>query len=94
MYQINWLPEARDDLERLYDFLQPHSKTAAQKAIMTLIQAVDTLKDFPEKGRPWPADRNFRELSVRFSAKGYSIRYRIHENTILIVRIWHMLAEQ
>jgi len=91
MAQINWLPEAVDDLKRLHAFIKPHSVTAANRAVDTLLKAVETLQAFPEKGRPWEPDINFRELSVSFGARGYAVRYRLYQNQIVIVRIWHAL---
>lgn len=89
MARIVWLPEARDDLQRLFDFIEPHSRDAATRAINTLIDSAETLRDFPEKGRPWPPDPKFRELSVSFGARGYVIRYREHSDQVVIVRVWH-----
>lgn len=91
---LHWLPEARDDLARLHAFLAPHSSDAAARAIETLIAAAGSLLAFPEKGRPWQPDMAFRELSVRFGARGYVIRYRLFEEKIVIVRVWHALQDR
>ena len=91
---IQWLPEARDDLERLYAFIKPHSLQAADRMIYILLKAAETLSDFPEKGRPWELEHNFRELPVRFGARGYIIRYRVFEEQIIIVRVWHTLEDR
>ncbi len=94
MLSIKWLPEAKIDLERLYEFIKPHSQNAAAKAILILVEAVNSLKKFPEKGRPWQADTAFRELPVIFGSKGYVIRYRLHKEQIIIVRVWHSLEDR
>ena len=86
---IKWLPEAKIDLQRLHDFIQPHNPDAAQRAILTLIEATDHLGKFPEAGRPRGSNMGYREWLVRFGAKGYVIRYRIFEDQIIIIRIWH-----
>ncbi len=91
---LKWLPEARDDLERLHEFIAPHSEDAAARAIQTLVGAAGTLIDFPEKGRPWPVDPSFRELSVPFGRRGYVIRYRLDQDDVIIVRIWHGLEDR
>ena len=49
MTAVRWLPEALDDLKRLYEFIEPHSPGAAKRAIDTLIEAADGLVEFPEK---------------------------------------------
>lgn len=89
MMPLQWLPEALHDLQRLHAFIAAHNFEAANRAIETLVNAADTLSDFPEKGHPWQPDTHFRELPVRFGAKGYVIRYRIYDNQVIIIRIWH-----
>ena len=89
MKGLKWLPEARDDLRRLYDFIAPHSPDAASRAVETLLTAAESLLEFPEKGRPWEGERWGRELQVRFGARGYVIRYRLFEDRIFIMRVWH-----
>ena len=94
MTSIVWLPEAKDDLQRLFEFIQPHSLDAAVRAIDTLINAAETLKQFPDKGRPWSVAPEFRELFVQFGARGYVIRYRKMQSQIIIVRVWHTLEDR
>ena len=93
MATIEWLPAARDDLARLHAFIHPHSADAASRAIQTILKAIDHLSDFPEAGHPWEPDLDFRELPIRFGAKGYVARYRIFEGRVIIVRVWHGLEE-
>jgi plasmid stabilization system protein ParE len=91
MTAIVWLPESLDDLQRLHEFIAEHNATAAAQAISTLLDAVESLRDFPEKGRPWDAEPDYRTLPVRFGARGYVVRYRLFEEQIVIVRVWHGL---
>ncbi|PHS22361.1 MAG: protein of the plasmid stabilization system [Robiginitomaculum sp.] len=86
---MRWAPDALDDLERLYDFIATHSADAAQNAIETILSAATTLCDFPEAGRPRASVAQFRELPVRFGVKGYVVRYRIHGDEVIIIRVWH-----
>ena len=94
MATVKWLPEALDDLKRLHAFIEPHSPAAARRAVDTLIEAADSLAEFPEKGRPWDLEIDFRELSVRFGACGYVIRYRYVDDVVVIVRAWHALEHR
>ena len=94
MGEIKWLPEALEDLKRLLAFIEPHSPQAAVRAVRTLITAAESLTDFPERGRPWDLETSFRELPVRFGARGYIIRYRIFEDRVFIARVWHELEER
>ena len=94
MTTVKWLPDAHTDLRRLYEFIEPHSPRAAAKALETLIAEAGKLADFPERGRPWGPDHQYREWPVRFGAKGYVIRYRLHEDDVIIVRVWHALEDR
>ena len=94
MVALKWLPEAQDDLRRLYEFISPHSSQAASRAIDVILAGVDKLQDFPETGYLWEPDTDYRELPLRFGAKGYVVRYRLLENQIIIVRIWHSLENR
>ena len=94
MALVRWLPEALDDLKRLHAFIEPHSPKAAIRAIDTLIAAAESLANFPEKGRPWDVELNFRELPVRFGARGYVIRYRVIDGQVIIARVWHALEDR
>ena len=94
MIQLTWLPDAFADLERLHEFIVSHSPQAAARAVNTLVDAAESLMQFPEKGKPWELDAAFRELLVRFGARGYVIRYRYFENRIIIVRVWHALENR
>ena len=94
MAVVRWLPEALDDLKRLYAFIEPHSSKAAKRAIDTLIEATDTLAEFPRKGRPWDLGKDFHELSVRFGARGYVVRYRYVDGEVIIVRVWQALEDR
>jgi plasmid stabilization system protein ParE len=94
MARLIWLPEAKADLQRLYEFIQPHSPDAAARAVQHLVRAEASLQDFPQKGRLWQPDPAFRELPVAFGARGYVIRYRKHDDQVVIVRVWHALEDR
>lgn len=94
MATIIWLPDPRADLERLYEVIEPHSRDAALRAVSTLLDAAGSLGDFPEQGQPWKEDPIFRELPVRFASRGYVIRYWLHEDQVIIVRVWHALESR
>lgn len=91
---VRWLPDALDDLKRLYAFIEPHSPTAASRAVDTLIHSAESLTEFPEKGKPWDLEIDFRELPVKYGARGYVIRYRFIDDEIIIVRVWHALEDR
>ena len=37
---------------------------------------------------------DFRELSVKYGARGYVIRYRPIDDEVFIVRVWHTLEDR
>ena len=83
-------PEAAADIERLREFLADRDSRAAQRAAATLDQAIRSLQEFPDRGRP-SGIPGIRELVVPFGRSGYLIRY-VHvaaSSAVVIVRIWH-----
>ena len=94
MLKVRWLPDALDDLKRLHAFIEPHSPGAASRAVDTLIDSAESLSEFPEKGRPWDLEMDFRELPVKYGARGYFIRYRFTSDEVFIVRVWHALEDR
>jgi plasmid stabilization system protein ParE len=84
-----WLPEALKDVERLYGFLLEKDPAAAERAVRLISSSAGSLEDLPEIGRPMNDDTGRRELVVPFGAGAYVIRYRIHDETVVIIRVWH-----
>ena len=74
MRVLRWLPGALDGPKRLHAFIEPHSPQAAARAIGVLLASAERLPSFPETGRPWDADNDFRELPDRIGTRGYVIR--------------------
>jgi len=91
---VRWLPDALDDLKQLHAFIERHSPTAASRAVDTLIDSAESLAEFPEIGRPWELEMDFRELVVKYGARGYVIRYRLIDEEVFIVRVWHALEDR
>ena len=94
MAYVKWLPDALNDLKRLHAFIEQHSPAAASRALDTLIDSAESLAEFPEIGRPWELEIDFRELPVKYGALGYVIRYRLIGNEVFIVRVWHALEDR
>jgi plasmid stabilization system protein ParE len=86
--------EALADLKRLYDFLVEKDPVAAARAMRTIDRGADSLEAFPERGRPLGDDTGRRELFVPFSTGAYVLRYRIHHDTVVIIRVWHSREER
>jgi plasmid stabilization system protein ParE len=84
-----WLPEALEDVGRLYGFLIDSDAAAAERAVHAVLDGADKLQDHPEMGRPMDDDTSRRELVLPFGAGVYVLRYRIHRGTVVIIRAWH-----
>ncbi|MEJ2389346.1 MAG: type II toxin-antitoxin system RelE/ParE family toxin [Chromatiaceae bacterium] len=91
--KLVWSQAARRDLIRLREFIEPHNPAAARRAAAMLRKAANLLQEQPGIGRRIEG-REDRELSVPFGQRGYLLRYRLHEDTIVILRIWHGLEDR
>ena len=87
--RVLWLAESLDDLERLYEFLLEKDPTAAERAIRAIGAGADRLVDFPEIGRPMADETKRRELFIPFGAGAYVLRYHMHGDAVVIIRVWH-----
>jgi plasmid stabilization system protein ParE len=83
------------DLGRLRDFLVEKDPRAAARASETLAEAIDSLLQFPDRGRISPLPGH-RELVVPFGKSAYVVRYkyRAESQTVSIVRVWHGREER
>ena len=88
---VKFLPEALEDVERLYEFLLVKNPLAAQKAMLAIDEGVVMLTDDPKLGRPIEFRPTYRELFVPFGRDAYILRYRIEErtNSLIVFRVWH-----
>jgi len=39
-------------------------------------------------------DTGRRELFIPFGASAYVLRYRIHDDTLVVIRVWHSREER
>lgn len=88
---IVFLPEAEDDIDRLYNFLIERNPIAAQKAMLAIDEGLDLLKESPRIGIEMQDRPGVRELFVRFGKSAYVLRYRIADEsgTLVVIRVWH-----
>jgi plasmid stabilization system protein ParE len=87
---IVWLPEALDDIERLYDFVAEKNSQAARSAAACIKAATRQLSQFPEIGRRMDDDTGRREIFAAFGAGAYVLRYRINAHgDVVVIRVWH-----
>lgn len=90
MPQVIFAPSALRDLERLHDYLRPKNPAAAKRAATTIIDALQTLKQHPQIGRPAEdMDPEYRELLIGYGNSGYIALYRCDEQSVTVLAIRH-----
>lgn len=87
--ELLWLPEAKQDIARLHEFLRNKNPNAASRVVDLLLDGADQLIDFPEIGMPLGDTLKRRELYLAFGAGAYVLRYILTENNIVVIRVWH-----
>ena len=91
MPRLRWSQPALLDVARLYDFLAPKSRDAAQRAIHTIRQGVKALGTHPEIGRPVEElppefrEPGFREWIIEFGQGAYVVLYHYDGKQVLIL---------
>jgi plasmid stabilization system protein ParE len=85
------LPEARQDLLRLRNFLLVRNPLAAQKALVAIRGGFLRLRDNPKLGVDVEGRPGDRQLFIPFGNSAYVLRYRLDEvlDTLIVVRVWH-----
>lgn len=83
--KIIWSPLAVSRLEEISDYVSSDNIAAAEKLVETIFNKVETLANYPERGRRVPEVRR-NEIREIFE-KEYRIIYRIEKNRISILTI-------
>jgi plasmid stabilization system protein ParE len=90
MPQVIFAPGAIRDLQRIRDFLHQKNPIAAKRAAVTIIQSVQVLGQQPHSGRPVEdMPEAYREWVIEFGDSGYVARYRLDDETIVILAVRH-----
>jgi plasmid stabilization system protein ParE len=87
--KLVWLLEARDDISRLFDFLVDRGPDAALRMLQRVRAGAAILLEFPHAGKRMGEDTERRELFVPFGVGAYVLRYRLRNETIVVIRVWH-----
>jgi plasmid stabilization system protein ParE len=88
---VTWSVRALADIDRLEAFLRDKSPDAAERAVSAILDATESLQDFPLSGRPVAGmSLEYRELPVAFGIGGYVVFYRQHEEDVHILAVRHM----
>ncbi len=89
--KLVFLPEAVDDIDRLFEFLVDKNPIAAQKAMLAIDEGITLLLENPFLGIPMEHNIEYRQLFVPFGKSAYILRYRIDKTnrSLVVVRVWH-----
>lgn len=84
---IRWSYEAREDVDRLVDFIAAHDPILASEIEQVLSQAPKKLLDFPRRGSRLS---EFDPREVReFRIVNYLLRYELAGPDIIVLRLFH-----
>ena len=90
MPRLRWSQRALLDVARLYDFLAPKSREAAQGAVTAIRQGVKGLAKHPEIGRPIEElPPEFREWVIDFGHGTYVALYHYDGKQVVILAVRH-----
>lgn len=85
--RIRWTLEARDDVDRLADFVAPYDPLRADQIEQELGDAPKRLLEFPRRGSRLS---EFDPREVReFRVGPYLLRYEVNGGDITVLRFFH-----
>lgn len=88
--KLIWLQEAVFDLQEVRHYIAQDNPLAANKVAQKILQAVNLLSEQPEMGRSGRI-LHARELIILNTP--YIIPYRVRNNSIEILRVYHCAME-
>jgi len=90
MPRLIWSPAALRDVERLYRFLADKNPDAARRAVKSIREGMQILRDQPSVGRPAEdMEPEFREWFITFGDSGYVSLYRFDGETAVVLAVRH-----
>ena len=87
--KIHYSPESRRDLDDIWDYIvsELQNRSAAERVIDRIMDAVDPLKNFAEMGAPLSSIAEIG-TDYRFLVSGnYMVFYRVQGNDVYIDRV-------
>ena len=95
-YKVRLTVEAREDLDRLYDFLLKRDLGAAERALAAIEQALTLLAYTPFSCRKALLQKSprWRELLIPFGHSGYVALFEIDDDrTVTVTAVRHQREE-
>ena len=84
--RLRWTPLAADDLTTICDYIHKDSPAAALRVARTVYQGIQTLRQFPDRGR---IGRVVGTRELVFPGLPYIAVYERQQDAIWILRIIH-----
>lgn len=85
--KVNLTPRAQLDFEAQVQWLKLHSPIAGRKAAVRIVEMIDLLADFPQLG--FVVRGQIRDKQFQVGRDGFVIRYRVAEDALIVLRIFH-----
>ena len=90
MPRLIWSPAALRDVERLHRFLADKNAEAARRAVKSIREGMQILRDQPGVGCPVEdMAPEFREWFITFGDSGYVSLYRFDGETAVVLAVRH-----
>jgi addiction module RelE/StbE family toxin len=83
--RVAWADDALIDIERHTSYVSQFNPAAAAALARQLLDAGNTLKLFPHRGRPG-SEPGTREI---VAVHPYIVVYEITHDTVVVLRVWH-----
>jgi plasmid stabilization system protein ParE len=85
-----WSSAALRDVARLYKFLADKNPDAARRAVKSIREGMNILRDQPSVGRPFEdMEPEFREWLITFGDSGYVSLYRFDGEMAVVLAVRH-----
>ncbi len=85
--KLRWMPQARADLQAIYDYIAEDSPQNAARMIERLLDRAERMVDFPQSGRKVPEYQ--REDIREVIESPYRIIYRTLPDRIDVLTVMH-----
>ncbi|HWX56096.1 MAG TPA: type II toxin-antitoxin system RelE/ParE family toxin [Verrucomicrobiae bacterium] len=89
--RIRWTPAAAADLEHISNYLKDHHPRYWQPTMRKLYETLRSLKESPHRGRP---GREEGTREILFPPMPYVAVYRVQEQDIEVLRIYHAAQDR
>jgi plasmid stabilization system protein ParE len=87
--RLEWSAAALADLDRFAGFLENQYPSLARIVAREILSKAQVLESHPGLGRPFGRRGQYRQLVLEVLGARYVFRYRISEDRIVMLRVWH-----